>query len=105
MNSGQTSSPLPSFKSLRCFRWGVRVFLGPESECFELSEEDEDIDGKKAMMKRERRKGLGTTYILVAHLRYYVWFRDHFVSQKRERRQGEISTKRRWRPDPRFGTK
>ena len=56
MNSGQTSSPLPSFKSLRCFRWGVRVFLGPESECFGLSSEDEDIDGKKSYDEKGEKK-------------------------------------------------
>lgn len=31
MRSGQTSVPLPSFNSFLCFRWGVRVLLGPAS--------------------------------------------------------------------------
>jgi hypothetical protein len=62
MDSGHTSAPLPSFKSLRCFRWGVKD-LGPESDCFRLSSDDTDMAGEGTYDERGRRKGFGAAYI------------------------------------------
>ena len=43
MDSGQTSSPLPSFKSLRCLRCGVKDLLEHGSDFFGLSSDEVDI--------------------------------------------------------------
>lgn len=74
MLSGHTSVPLPSLRSLRCLRWGVRLLEEPASDFFALSGLGEkDIGRQCAEGESGRKKGEGVTRRRLVYIDLRKW--------------------------------
>jgi hypothetical protein len=81
MLSGHTSLPLPSLRSLRCFRWGVRLLDELASGFLELSPLGENDMGRNSAGDWSgKRKREGVIRTRMAYIDMRKWLHSGTIS-------------------------